>query len=363
MIMPFRWGLLGVGPVTKSFVLGLRAFGDHAEVTVVASQQRDNAERFARLFSIASAASYDEAIADKRVDAFYIATPTSEHKRHALAVIAAGKAVLVEKPFATDAVAAIAIIEAARARGVFCMEGMWTRFQPLIRAVRERIDAGDIGEVRAFRGEFCGAAQPDPRLSEFDPVRGGGALLHKGVYLVSLARLLLGAIEDVQASARIGHTGVDEDCALILRHKSGALSTARASNRSRGANDVLIYGTKGLIHIKSPIVRPPAARIIPFASGSPASLEAGRFERLVESGWGQTLKQLLDPAIRAVRSTQGRSVIHRYRGNGFYHEAAAVMEGVAKGATESEVLPLDETLEVIRVLDRARAMFRSEHAK
>lgn len=357
---PFRWGLLGAGPVTKNFVLGLRAFGACAQVAVVASRQRGNAERFAKTFGIPSAADYDEAIADPRVDALYIATPTSEHKAHALAGIAAGKAILVEKPFATDAAAAIAIIEAARARGVFCMEGLWTRFQPLIRTVHERLAAGDIGEVRGFRGDFCGASRPDPQRSEFDPARGGGALLHKGVYLVSLARLLLGPIEDVQASARFGQTGVDEDCVLILRHASGALSTLRASNRSSGSNDVLIYGTKGLLHIKSPIVRPPAARITFFAESGGGSPQLGRFERLVESGWGQTLKQRLDPAVRALRSTKGRSVIHRYRGNGFYHEAQAVMDGVANRATESELMPLDETLEVMRILDRARAMFQPE---
>jgi predicted dehydrogenase len=259
---PFRWGILGTGAVSQSFVLGLQACVNPARVTMIASRRRPIAERFAADFSIPQvAASFEDAAASPDVDALYIATPPSVHEAHALAAIAAGKPVLLEKPFAMDAAAAARIIRAARERGVFCMEGMWTRFQPLISAARARIAAGDIGEVRAFRGEFCGASRPDPTVSNFDPARGGGALMHKGVYAVSLARLFLGPVTEVSAMGRVGSTGVDEDCALVLRHEAGSISTIRASNRTTGANDVLIYGTKGLLHLQSPIARPPAARI------------------------------------------------------------------------------------------------------
>lgn len=354
----FRWAILGTGAVSKNFLLGLQACSNPASVSVVASRTQRNAERFAAEFGVpVVAASYEAVAASAEVDALYIATPPSEHESHALAGIAAGKPVLIEKPFAMDAPAAARIIEAAREKRVFCMEGMWTRFQPLISAVRTRVVAGVIGEIRAFRGEFCGASRPDAAVSNFDPARGGGTLMHKGVYAVSLARLFLGPIEEVNAMARIGSTGVDEDCALILRHTSGPISMVRASNRTMGSNDAMIYGTKGLIHIKSPIARPPAARITQHSenTGGGGAKTMGRLERLLASGLGQGVKQRADLLIRVVRSAAGKPINGYYRGNGFQYEADALMQGVAADAIESEVMPLEESLEIMMVVDKARA--------
>lgn len=357
----FRWGILGAGEVSQSFLLGLRACSRPACVVVVASRTRASAERFAADFGVpVVAASYAEAAASPDVDALYIATPPSIHEAHALAGIAAGKPVLIEKPFAMDAAAAARIVQAARDRRVFCMEGMWTRFQPLIGAVRARLAAGEIGEVRAFRGEFCGPNRPDASASNFDPARGGGALMHKGVYAVSLARLFLGPVTEVRATARIGLTGVDEDCALVLTHEAGSISTIRASNRTMGANDVLIYGTKGLLHLKSPIARPTAARITvhPEISGGTGHRKMGMLRRRLAAGLGQGLKQRADFVIRTLRSAAGKPVVSYYRGNGFNHEADALMAAVAAGATESEQMPLAESLEIMAIIDKARAAWQ-----
>lgn len=354
----FRWAILGTGGISQTFLLGLQACSKPALVTVVASRTKSNAERFAADFCIpVVAASYEAAAASPDVDALYIATPPSEHEAHALAGIAAGKAVLIEKPFAMDAAAAARIVQAARERGVFCMEGMWTRFQPLIRAARARIAVGDIGEIRAFRGEFCGPNRPDATVSNFDPARGGGALMHKGVYAVSLARLFLGPVAEVSSMARIGSTGVDEDCALVLRHKAGSISTLRASNRTSGANDVLIYGTKGLLHLMSPIARPPAARITyhPESTGDGGHKTMSKLQRLLATGLGQGVKQRGDVVIRALRGAAGKAVTSYYRGNGFNYEADALMQGVAAGATESGLMPLDESLEIMTIIDKAKA--------
>lgn len=353
--------MLGTSAVSRDFLLSLKACGGRAAVSVVASRSRANAERFATNYGVPVVAdSYEAAAASAEVDALYIATPPSTHEEYALAGIAAGKPVLLEKPFAADAASAARIIVAARAKKVFCMEGMWTRFQPLMAAVRGRLAAGDIGEIRAFRGEFCGPSRPDPAVSSFDPARGGGALMQKGVYAVSLARLFLGPIKDVTATARIGETGVDEDCALVLRHGSGAISMVRASNRTMGSNDVMIYGTKGILHIKSPIFRPPAARIACFpvssGGGKPGKPgKPGKLRLLLAGGLGQGLKQRANDAIRALRAVKAKRVTSYYTGNGFQYEAEALMQAVAAGAIESDMMPLDESLEIMTIVDKARA--------
>lgn len=347
---PVAWAILGTGAVSDSMARALA--GQGGRVAVAASRRAERAEGFARRHG-ARAASYEDAAADPEVRAVYIATPPSAHEGHALAAIAAGKAVLIEKPFALDAAAAARIAEGARAAGVFCMEAMWTRFQPLIGDIRARIAGGEIGAVRQVHGAFCGADIADPAASLFDPARGGGALMHRGVYPLSLARHLLGPVSEVQAMARIGDTGVDEDCALTLRHQGGALSILRASLSSNGPNGMVIQGTRGTIRLAAPIYRPPAARLFattPRAGGSNAGGAGGlRSDPRVHALW-----QRLGPVVRALKPG-GRRIMAPYAGTGYGHQIAAVHAALAAGATESPVMPLAESVEIMGLVDAARA--------
>ncbi len=293
---PVTWAILGTGAVAESFVQGLVHSG--SRVAVVASRKKMRAESFARRHG-ARAASYAEAAADPSVKAVYIATPPSEHEQHALLSLAAGKATMIEKPFAKDAAAASRIAAAAQDASVFCVEAMWTRFLPLIREVRRRIDAGEIGELRQFHGMFCKANLPDADTSLFDPSRGGGALMHRGIYPLSLARYFLGPITKLQASARVGNTGVDEDCALVLQHTSGALSVLQASLVSNGPNFLVIQGTRGTIRLEPPLYRPPSGRlhyVTLRAGGTGGSAQGARAHPLAHALW-----QRLGPIQRALR--------------------------------------------------------------
>jgi predicted dehydrogenase len=362
MSPPFRWAILGTGGVSRKFVLGLRSHGAGARAAravVVASRGAENARRFAADFGIPATADYAGAAAHPDVDAVYVATPPSEHELHAGLAIAAGKPVLIEKPFASDADAALRIAEQARAKGVFCMEAMWTRFLPLAEKIRARIAAGDLGELRAFEGAFTGSDVPDPAVSLFDPARGGGALMHRGVYPLSLARHFLGPVTDIRAVGRLGDTGVDEDCALILTHEGGALSTIRAGLRASGTNRAAIFGTKATIEIAPPIYRPFAARMIalPPRRGGTGTGGGGRLETVKEGGFAQGLNQRL-ARLKAFAIPPGRGISAPFSGNGYGYEAQAVAEAVSQGLTEHPLMPLQESVEIMGLIDEARAQFR-----
>ena len=357
----FRWAILGTGGVSRKFVLGLRAVPGHSAVAV-ASRRPENAARFAKDFGM-QAADYADAAGFADADAVYIATPPSEHEAHAALAIAAGKSVLIEKPFALDAAAAARIASAARAAGSFAMEAMWTRFLPLVTEIRTRIARGELGELRAFEGAFYGNDVPDPGMSLFDPARGGGALMHRGVYGLSLARHLLGPVADMQVMGRIGATGVDEDCALNLRHEGGAISTIRASLRTIGTNAAQISGTEATIRLDPPIYRPVRARLSPTRprTGGSSGSGPGRLERLREGGLAQGLNQRLGPLRSAVRPT-GQGLFAPFDGNGYGHEAEAVAAAVRAGQGESPLMPLDESVEIMELIDRARAAMRDDGA-
>ncbi len=348
-----RWAILGTGVVSRKFVLGLRQLGAMASVSTVASRDPAKAQKFAASFRIGAAGDYASAVARDDVDAVYVATPPSEHEAHALMAIAAGKAVLIEKPFAMDAAAASRIAAAATAAGTFCMEAMWTRFLPLMAEVRSLVAQGVLGELRSLQASFMGSDLPDAGVSLFDPARGGGALMHRGVYPLSLARQLLGPIARVSAIGRIGATGVDEDCSVILRHESGAMTTLTASLRAPGPNDLVLAGTRGLLRLEAPIYRPHRARLMPVSPRDRSRQGGGRLESLREGGPAQHLNQLLAPLQRG-----GRMIHKPYAGNGYHYEAAEVSKHLQTRATVSALMPLSESIEIMAAIDTARAQFR-----
>lgn len=350
-----RWAILGTGYVSRKFVLGFQALDKPPQISVVASGNIDNARRFAADFSIPKFISdYDSAIQSADVDIVYVATPPVMHASLALSAIAAGKAVLVEKPFAMSGQQARQIVDAARERGVFCMEAMWTRFQPLTRLLKARIDDGMLGALHGFEGHFFGAERRDSAVNLFKADAGGGALYARGVYPVSLARHFLGPVTNVKSTATIGPTGVDEDCALILTHSSGAVSTMRASIVSNGPNDGFIFGSKASVHIRTPLYRPFTAEVSVTRPRGVAT-KSGRFEALKEGGLLQAAQQRAHGVVRWLRSSGGTTLRGYYAGNGYHYEAEEVMRAVASGATESQIMPLDESIEVMDILDAARA--------
>lgn len=359
------WAILGTGAVSARVAAGLAPLGDAARIVAVASRDPENARAFAAAHG-GTPAGYAEAVAMPGVEAVYVATPPSLHEEHALMAIAAGRAVLIEKPFATDAAAAARIAAAARAARVFCMEAMWTRFMPMVAEARARIAAGALGEVRALSGGFMGSDVPDPSASLFDPARGGGALLHRGIYPLSLARMLLGPAELASATARIGATGVDEDCTLVLRHDSGAISTLRASLRAPGPNRLAISGTRGLLELETPVYRPFRARLgtlTPRAGGTGGGgtggeARSGRLARLRDSALAQGLQQRLPAGLLS----RGRTLFRPYAGNGYHYEFAEVARCLAAGEGESPLMPLDESIDILRLADAARAAFQGERA-
>ncbi len=354
---PFHWGVLGTGFIARKFTLGLRA-SDRSTVTAVGSRTAAKAERFAAELEVGHAhGSYEALVADPDVDAIYVATPPSLHREHALLALAAGKHVLVEKPFALDADEAREVQSAAAAAERFCMEGMWTRFLPLIVRAKTMVDRGELGQVRMLSGSFCAAEAVQPSNHHFDPALGGGALLDRGVYPLSLAFHLLGEPARIVSESVVGETGVDEDVAALLRYDSGALAVIKASLRTQAPNDLVIMGDRGQLHIDGPIFRPSKMAFTPVhaqvrgdgdAGGNP-KVEAVRESHRFHDAY-QRFGGLAAPLLHRSR----RHITERYAGNGYHYEADEVARCVRAGLMESPVMPMSETVAVMAAVDTIR---------
>jgi predicted dehydrogenase len=311
-----RWGIAGPGRIANSVAKDFRCV-DGAELVAVGSRSAERATDFARRHEIPRAhGSYAELLADDDVDVVYIATPHPQHHALALAAIAAGKAVLIEKTFTATVRGAEQVVAAARASGIFAMEAMWTRFQPAMRRVRTWLDEDAIGAVVTVEADLGVVPEFNPRDRLFAPDLGGGALLDLGVYVVSLAQWVLGEPQTVVATGRLGRSGVEEDAALLLGYPDGASALLTTSLHSPMPGFARIFGREGWIDIL-PRFHHPTEVVLHRPGASP------------------------------------EHVVAPPDGGGYSHELAEVSGGIRAGRTESSIMPLDDTLAVQRILEEA----------
>ncbi|MDB6110845.1 MAG: oxidoreductase domain protein [Pedosphaera sp.] len=314
-----RWGIIGTGSIARKFAEGLTSLLD-AEIVAIGSRSQANADEFARQFNVFHRhASYEAVVTNPDVDAVYIATPHSLHAENTLMALAAGKPVLCEKPFTINARQAESVVQAARSTGILLMEAMWTRFLPPIVRLRGMLAEGIIGEVRALEADF-GFRKESREGRLYDPALGGGALLDIGVYPISLASMIFGPPSQVAGVADLGATGVDEQAAIVLGHPQGQLALLHASIRTHTFNEASVIGTLGRIKLHRS-----------WWKGSDMTLSL--------DGGGE---EFLD---------------FPFTGNGFQFEAAEFMECLREGRSESKIMPLHETLAIMKTLDTLRAQW------
>ena len=212
-------------------VAGDFQFVPGAELAAVASRTKEKAQEFAARHGVKHAyGSYRELLESPEVDVVYISTPHPYHRDVALAAIANGKSVLVEKAFTATLVGAQQVVDAARAKGVFAMEAMWTRFQPVVAAAREVVAWGRIGEVVAVQGDLYAARDYEPGHRLFERDLGGGAILDLGVYVVNFAQAFLGDVRSVDCLTRLYPTGIEKAASINLGHTGGGMSSRPAAS-------------------------------------------------------------------------------------------------------------------------------------
>lgn len=351
MTTPIRWGILGAGQVAAQFAAGL-GLAPGARLAAVASRTRGPAAALAATAGARVLASCEELAAAPDVDVVYVVTPPALHRAHVLTLLDAGKAVVCEKPFATSAAEARELVERSRARGVFCMEGMWMRFTPAARALRALVDAGGIGAPQALSASLGLPLDLPAGDRRLDPAQGGGALLDLGVYPISLAVWLLGRPARVAADAVRGPTGVDLQVEAVLGFDGGRQAVVGASYRSRLTNGADLSGATGLARLHAPLYCPEALTVLPAPP-----LAAGRGGG--GTGGGRLGQLLPAPAVRALKRLRARLRADRREhpplGNGFAHEAIEAMRCLRAGERESPLMPLEESVTVLETVDRIRA--------
>lgn len=314
---PIRWGILGAGGIAGVVGAEIGATPGN-EVAAVGARDLDRAAALAdQLGAPRSYGSYAELVADPDIDVVYIATTHGQHHEHALLTLRAGKPILVEKAFTLNAREAREVIAEARTRQLFCLEAMWMRFNPLIIQARQLAASGRIGAVVSVRSDLSTRFEFDPKHRLFDLDVGGGALLDIGVYAATFAWLFLGRPDTVQVTGSLSPTGSDATAAMQWGYADGRFAQIASTTLGPSPLSGLVAGTKGWISIEGAMARPTSITIHD------------------ESGD----EVLTDPLT----------------GHGYQPEVLEVERCLRAGEPESPLVPLDETLAILEVLDEARA--------
>ena len=314
-----RWGIIGTGDISDRLVPDLKAVAPGA-VTAVWGRTLDRARAFAAAHDIPFATdSREDLLSRADVDVVYIATPAHTHAAVALEALAAGKHVLIEKPIATTPDDAERIFAAARSAGLFAMEAMWMRFNPLHVEIIERIGEGLVGEVNSVRASFGTPFQARGRT--LTPAQGGSILLDRGIYPITLAHWFLGEAERVEASGRF-MDGTDVDGHATLEFGRGFAQLAWSGVEFLDLS-ATISGERGWITL-DPM----------FWAGTRARVHAGSVERI-----------FVEPQI----------VEHPREGNGYRQMLAAVARALGDGLREHPWHTAADTLRVARTMEAVHA--------
>ena len=309
-------GILGAGNISRKVAPALVALPE-IECYAVASRDLEKARAFADEFGFEKVyGSYEALLSDPAVELVYVATPHSHHYEHMMLCLEHGKNVICEKAFTMNAQQAKRICAAAKERGLYAAEAIWTRYMPSRKMIQELLDSGIIGKPNTLTANLSYVISGVPRI--YDPALAGGALLDIGVYGLNFALMHFGSdIVRVESSVTKMGTGVDGMEVITLHYRDGRMAVLTHSVYCRSDRMGIIHGDKGYLVVEN--------------INNPQSI------------------QVFDTEDRLLaRYTVPEQV------NGYEYEFAEAVRCITEGKPEADSMPHADTIEVMELMDSLR---------
>ena len=310
-----RVGIIGAGWIAEKAAITLNGL-TQCEAYAIASRTLEKAQAFAAEWQMPKAyGSYTELINDPDVDLVYVATPHSHHYDVTKEALMADKPCLVEKAFMANYRQAKEIIDLAHARKVFLAEAIWTRYQPVVKMMRELI-ASRIGTPKLVTATLGYSMGEKPRIMRPDLC--GGALLDLGVYALNFVRMFFEAgIVSIDSQCVKSATGMDLTNAITLVLSDGVLCNLQTSAACVGDNIGVVAGTEGNLIIDN-INNP---------------------QKITVNGPDRTYIETI-PVPQQI--------------TGYEYQFLACREALAEGLLEPREMPHEETLYIMQLMDDLR---------
>ena len=317
MTKQYKWGILAPGKMAAKFINGLKTLAN-AELYAVASRDIERSKKFATEHHFKKYyGSYEELAVDPDVEVIYIASPHSHHHDQTILCLKNRKAVLCEKAFALNSREVEDMITEARRQNVFLMEALWPPFQPFYKKALDIIKSGILGKIINLHAYFSFVPPYDPNDRKFNIALGGGSLLDIGIYPVIDALTFMGVPDEIKATASFGETGSEESISAIFKYNNGQMGTLYSSYKTNTGIGCELLCEKGNLT---------------------ASRGRDMNQRVILNMYGKEKETFVfsPPAL------------------GYHWEAEEVMKCLEKGLTESPIVPLSFSRDLINTLDRIR---------
>jgi predicted dehydrogenase len=313
----YKWGIIAPGKMAAKFARGLKLL-ENAELYAVGSRDITRAEKFAKEHGFKKFyGSYEEAAGDPDVDVVYIASPHSHHYEHTMLCLRNRKAVICEKAFALNSREVEIMISEASRQKVFLMEALWPPFQPFYEKASEILESGITGSPVHLHGYFSFIPPYHPDNRKFNLALGGGSLLDIGIYPVIDALTFIGIPDEIKASASFAETGSEESLSVIFSYNDGRMATLYSSFKTSIGIGCDILCEKGNLIVTRD-------------------------------------RDMNQKVILAIQNSDKQEFYFNPPAMGYHWEAEEVMKCLDEGKTESSVVPLSFSLDLIRTLDRIR---------
>ena len=342
-------GVIGTGPMAATMIGAMKRVAD-VQVAAVASATGNiqRARTFASTFAIADAyAETSSLLSRPDIDLVYIANRNSAHAATAISAMDAGKAVLCEKPFALTEAEGQRVAECAERNSVFFMEAIWTLLLPAYQRSLQIITENRVGIPSQLSAAFGYPMFRDTSGSVFQ-LDGGGVLLDRAVYPISLALRLMGPAVAVNAIIERDADGLDVGCSMQLTHASGCQSQLAVSLTSLLSNTAVVACTLGTVTLGPPLVG--AERVTTVTTSAPTI--SG-----YEPSQSIATKLRAQPLVRRLKRLliKSNSETHSYGLSQYIPLIGHVVERLRSGHKQSDVVPIDFSLSIVRIIDAAKA--------
>lgn len=306
-------GVLGTGRIANTVAPALVGLPE-IECYACASRTPGKAEEFAAKFGFEKVFhSYADMLSDPELELVYVATPHSHHYEHIMLCLEYGKHVVCEKAFTMNAVQAEAIAAAAKEKGLYVAEAIWTRYMPSRKMIQDAIDSGIIGKVNTLTANLSYVIAWKDRIMK--PELAGGALLDIGVYGLNFAMMHFGDdFARMESSVQMTETGVDGMETITIFYQDGRMAVLTHSIYCRSDRKGIIHGDKGYMVVEN-INNPQSISVYDLNDKLLAHYEVP--------------KQI----------------------NGYEYEFAEAVRCISEGKTESDSMPMAETIKVMKIMD------------
>lgn len=313
----FNVGILGTGKIAGVMADTLCKMSD-ASLYAVASRTMKKAENFADRYTGCKAyGSYEELLQDENIDLVYISTPNSAHFENMMMCIENGKNILCEKPFTVNCAQTEKVFEAAREKGIFVSEAMWTRYMPLAKELKRVAREKLIGDIKLVSANMHFPMSGKERL--WTPELAGGAMLDVGIYPLTMASIIFGInIVSVEASGSLTPNGLDEYAAAIVSYENGGVGVANWGMNSVSDCNALIYGSEGYLIVHG----------------------VNRIQKIECFGPGFVKQWEIESSKDEI--------------SGYEYEVSACREAIMKGDIQTEEMSWNISIQMMKLMDEIR---------